>query len=209
MSEKSKDSQELSQLYQRAFQQLNAAATPDWLQLDLTFQQMKVLYIIRQFGSLTMSELHEHLQVSMPTITGIVNRLIERRNGTPLLVRETSPEDRREVRASLTDAGLEVTNMVGALKTAVLQEVFNTMSEEELRITHKVFNRFCELSEQQRHNVESNGGKKAEPVEDNNGNRRKRRRLMGVRETANSNASSITSNHLRFDSYSTRPILTS
>jgi DNA-binding MarR family transcriptional regulator len=209
MSEKSKDSQELSHLYQRAFQQLNAAATPDWLQLDLTFQQMKVLYIIRQFGSLTMSELHEHLQVSMPTITGIVNRLIERRNGTPLLVRETSPEDRREVRASLTDAGLEVTNMVGALKTEVLQEVFNTMSEEELRITHRVFNRFYELSEQQRYNVPSNGSKKVEPVEDNNGNRRKRRRLIGVRETANPNASSITGNHLRFDSYSTRPILTS
>ncbi|MEI7553888.1 MarR family transcriptional regulator [Candidatus Chlorohelix sp.] len=209
MSEKSKDSQELSHLYQCAFQQLNVAATPDWLQLDLTFQQMKVLYIIRQFGSLTMSELHEHLQVSMPTITGIVNRLIERRNGIPLLVRETSPEDRREVRASLTDAGLEVTNMVGALKTEVLQEVFSLMNEEELRIAHKVFNRFCELSEQQRHNVKALDGNNAETVEGANGNRRKRRRLIGISETANSNASAIPSNNLRFDSYSTRPILTS
>ena len=202
MSEKSKGSQELSHLYQRAFQQLNTVATPDWLQLDLTFQQMKVLYIIRQYGSLTMSELHEQLQVSMPTITGIVNRLIERRNGTPLLVRETSPEDRRQVRARLTDAGLEVTNMVGALKTELLQEVFKLMNEEELKVAHKVFNRLCELSEQQRHDAEASGSKKAESLEDDNGNRRKRRRLMNVGETANS----ITSNSLRFDSYSTRPL---
>lgn len=132
MSESTGQVQEVANVYFEILQHLNMSSTPEWLQLDLTFQQMKVLYILKHHGTLKMKELHEKLGVSMPTITGIVNRLIERKDGVPLLARETSPEDRREVWARLTPAGAETTEMLNELNTKLVEKALNRMNEHQL-----------------------------------------------------------------------------
>jgi DNA-binding MarR family transcriptional regulator len=124
--------QEVANLYLDIMQNLNISVTPEWLQLDLTFQQMKVLYILKQHGTLKMKELHEKLGVSMPTITGIVNRLIERKDGIPLLSREASPDDRREVWAKLTLAGVETTETLNELNTKLVEHAINRLGHTEL-----------------------------------------------------------------------------
>ena len=132
MSENTVQVQEATNLYFEILQHINMSSTPEWLQLDLTFQQMKVLYILKHNGTLKMKELHEKLGVSMPTITGIVNRLIERKDGVPLLVRETSPEDRREVWAQLTTAAIETTDMLNDINAKLIEKAIGRLSMPEL-----------------------------------------------------------------------------
>jgi DNA-binding MarR family transcriptional regulator len=212
MSEKGSEVQELSSLYLDIIHKLNSIATPDWLQLDLTFQQMKVLYILKQKGTLTMSELHEELGVSMPTITGIVNRLIERRDGKPLLTRETSPEDRREVRAKLTEAGIEVTEMVGELSPKVLEGTFARLGDKELQAARQVLDMLRTAAEQQKKDSHSTQNSTNEAnMRRNRRNNRKQAATQVERENSGFNvAPNGLSNGTvrRFDTYSTRPILT-
>jgi|GEM_PF-990348 len=212
MTQKGSEVQELSSLYLDIIHKLNSIVTPDWLQLDLTFQQMKVLYILKQKGTLTMSELHEELGVSMPTITGIVNRLIERRDGKPLLTRETSPEDRREVRAKLTEAGLEVTEMVGELSPRVLEGTFARLGDKDLQVARQVLDILSVAADQQKKDSSNDQNSTSE------GNARRNRRTTRRQATAQAERENSgfngASNGLangaarRFDTYSTRPILT-
>ncbi len=126
---------EISSLYQQILQELNRQSVPYWLELDLTFQQMKVLYILKENGPLKMSELSERLKVSMPTITGIVSRLVERRQGSPLITRATNSQDRRQVWAHLTEVGKAVTEQLDNLNRNLLEVALKHVSESNLENT--------------------------------------------------------------------------
>jgi DNA-binding MarR family transcriptional regulator len=155
MSEQTSANKNLTSQFLEILQQLNKSNSLEWLQLDLTFQQMKVLYILRQHGSQKMSKLHEELKVTMPTITGIVNRLIERRDGVPLLARETSPDDRREVRARLTQRGFEVTEMLNNLNNKLLERALNQLNSEDIVGLESILGRLqVAISEQRQQDEE-------------------------------------------------------
>ena len=151
MSDRASRIQEVTGLYFQILQQLNRHNIPERLELDLTFQQMKVLYILKQTGGLTMSELSKRLGVSMPTITGIISRLVERtekseknkkgrKNKTiekieikeALVERRTSPEDRREVKAFLTEAGQRVTEQLDELNRKMMTQALAQLNDGEM-----------------------------------------------------------------------------
>ena len=73
----------------------------NWLSVDLTMPQLKVLLIVQGSGSATASQLARGLGVSLPTITGIVDRLREQ----GLVTRTEDPQDRRVTRVAATEAG--------------------------------------------------------------------------------------------------------
>ena len=132
MSERSERVQEVTGLYLQILQQLNSHTVPQWLEIDLTFQQMKVLYILKQHGPRKMSRLSEDLRVSMPTITGIISRLVERKNGPSLVARVTSPKDRREVQAHLTEAGFGIIQLLDTLNDQILVQALAQLNDGEL-----------------------------------------------------------------------------
>ncbi|MDB5079609.1 MAG: MarR family transcriptional regulator [Chloroflexi bacterium] len=133
MSDRASRIQEATGLYFQILQQLNRHNIPEWLELDLTFQQMKVLYILKQKGGLTMSELSDRLGVSMPTITGIISRLVERKDDSPALVaRVTSAEDRRKVTAYLTDAGEKITQQLDTLNRKLFAQALAQLTDGEM-----------------------------------------------------------------------------
>jgi len=144
MVERAARVQELSVIYAEISQQLNSQALPEWLHIDLTFQQMKILYILKQNGPLKMRDLSLRLGVTMPTITGIINRMVERRDGAALLVRSTSPEDRRQVWAGLTKAGLELTEILNQINLSLLQSALGQLSEADLESMHAPLARLAE-----------------------------------------------------------------
>lgn len=156
MAENQTQVQEVTNLYFEILQHLNMSTTPEWLQLDLTFQQMKVLHILKHNGTLKMKELHEKLGVSMPTITGIVNRLIERKDGVPLLARETSPEDRREVWARLTPAGVETTEMLNELNAKLVEKAIARLNDHDLSTVKSSLQTFLNVVIDQRRDMGEN-----------------------------------------------------
>src|SRR5512137_1283526 len=61
----------------------------DWLDMDLTMPQLKIMVILWRQGPARMSELASGLAVTLATATGIVDRLVEKgfivREGLPVV----------------------------------------------------------------------------------------------------------------------------
>ena len=72
-----------------------------WSTVDLTMSQLKVVLLLYSQGPAHMSRLATALGVSLPTATGIVDRLVER----GLVMREEYPGDRRLVVIRLSEHG--------------------------------------------------------------------------------------------------------
>jgi DNA-binding MarR family transcriptional regulator len=140
MADRSSHVREVSDLYIQVLHELNRNSVPYWLELDLTFQQMKVLYLLKQKGPLKMSELSRLLRVSMPTITGIISRLVERGEGSALVTRAASVQDRRQVWAHLTEAGMAVTEQLDKLNRQLLETSLAQLSESELETARNGLN---------------------------------------------------------------------
>jgi DNA-binding MarR family transcriptional regulator len=109
------------------------------MDLDVTMPQMKVLMLLRENGALRVGVLARHLNVSTPTITGIVDRLVRQ----DLVKREDDPSDRRVVLNVLTAKGEqlmerlrhrsdeELTRIVGGLSAQEQTEVAHALKRLE------------------------------------------------------------------------------
>ena len=68
---------------------------------ELTIAQHNTLGAVREHGEMTISELASALQVSRPSVSSMVDRLVD----MEMLRREHSEVDRREVKVSLSPEG--------------------------------------------------------------------------------------------------------
>src|SRR5262245_41799966 len=71
----------------------------DWLDVDLTIQQLKVVFLAVRLGSLTAGRIGRELHVGFSTVTGLVDRLAEQ----GLVSRGEDPNDRRATRVVPTE----------------------------------------------------------------------------------------------------------
>ena len=78
----------------------------EWLSLDLTLAQLRVLLVLRAQGSSRMSDIAAVLGITLPTATGIVDNLVRRE----LIAREADPQDRRLVICRLSPQGQGLVN---------------------------------------------------------------------------------------------------
>jgi DNA-binding MarR family transcriptional regulator len=76
----------------------------EWLTIDLSVPQLKVLFALHVHGDATMSVLARTLGVTTSTMTAIVDRLVERR----LVRRGGQAGDRRRIVCRLTPQGAEL-----------------------------------------------------------------------------------------------------
>jgi DNA-binding MarR family transcriptional regulator len=107
-SQKKEIIEHILQLSDRAFSELLPIVPTEWLQLDLTMPQLKVVLLLYISGPSRMSEIASALDVSLATATGVADRLVERK----IVLRENHPDDRRVVLCHLSDKGEE---MIGGL----------------------------------------------------------------------------------------------
>lgn len=70
---------------------------------DLTFPQCNTMMVIHEREVVTIKELSNALQVSPPSASAMVDRLVE----MGMLLREQSKSDRREVQVRLSDNGAQ------------------------------------------------------------------------------------------------------
>jgi len=75
-----------------------------WSDANVTMQQLRVMTILYHEGPTRVSDLARRLNVSTPTITGILDRLVRQR----LSYRMSDPRDRRVVLNNLTHGGREL-----------------------------------------------------------------------------------------------------
>jgi DNA-binding MarR family transcriptional regulator len=101
---------------------------PGWVAQELTFSQMRLLFLLSKNGPAPMSRIAEWLGVSLPTASGTVERV--ERHG--LVTREHRLDDRRVVDCRLTDAGLRLIDEISGLRLEMMRRVLDVLNEDEL-----------------------------------------------------------------------------
>ncbi len=117
--------QKLIDLYQKRIKWNQIKGISD---LDITLPQYFALTTIYTLKYCNMKELAENLEVSYPTVTGIVDRLV--RNG--YAKRSNSTEDRRVIHVELSEKGLKTVKKINKIKYEYLQKALRNLSDEEL-----------------------------------------------------------------------------
>jgi DNA-binding MarR family transcriptional regulator len=102
---------------------------PGWAAQELTFGQMRLLFLLSKHGPSPMSHIAEWLGVGLPTASGTVERV--ERHG--LVERRHRVDDRRVVECQLTVAGRELLEEITGMQRGVLRRTLGVLSGDELR----------------------------------------------------------------------------
>jgi MarR family transcriptional regulator, organic hydroperoxide resistance regulator len=96
---------------------------------DLSLPQFHALLMLQEQGSCTVSDLAQHLCVSAPSASSIIDRMEER--GFVRRVRDI--DDRRVVHVQVAEGGNAVVEEMMGMKHEFMLRVLNSMTEDELR----------------------------------------------------------------------------
>jgi DNA-binding MarR family transcriptional regulator len=101
---------------------------PDWVAQELTFGQMRLLFLLGKHGPSPMSRVADWLGVGLPTASGTVERV--ERHG--LVARQHRLDDRRVVECQLTDAGRHLIEEISGMRLEMMRRFLGVLHEDEL-----------------------------------------------------------------------------
>jgi MarR family transcriptional regulator, 2-MHQ and catechol-resistance regulon repressor len=114
----------------RAYQAFSAYSEAHVRQFDLTPAQFDVIATLGNTNGLCMGELGEKTLITKGTLTGVIDRLIQKQ----LVCRETLLENRRSVLVQLTPEGQAVFDRVFPTHLVHLKERFDKLDASELEL---------------------------------------------------------------------------
>lgn len=117
-----------------------------WDNQGLTIGQLRLMSMLMFGDSKTMGELTEYLDVRMPTVSGLTDRLVRR----GLIERCSDPADRRIVRVRLSEGGRRAMREIEDAGRAFLAPIFERLGAEKVRELIRVFDEFVEAARQVR-----------------------------------------------------------
>ena len=97
--------------------------------------QLHVLFVLMSDGPSTMSQLAESLKVSLPNVTGIVDRMVEH----GLVERGGSDDDRRVVTVQVTNAGRNTVEEIDLVRRGQLATVLAQLNPDQQRRALETF----------------------------------------------------------------------
>jgi DNA-binding MarR family transcriptional regulator len=109
-------------------QRLADSHAPEFLEIDVTMPQAKILYLLGAAGELHMSELVARLGTSPATVSGLVDRLVDH----GLATRRDDPVDRRQVVLGLTQSGIDFLDRFRELNARQLRELVAVLDADGL-----------------------------------------------------------------------------
>jgi len=119
--------------YEALMQRLADSHAPEFLEIDITMPQAKLLYLLGAVGDLHMSDLVTHLGVSLSTVSGLVDRVVDH----GLATRRDDPADRRQVVVGLTPAGAAFIDRFRELNARQMRELLGVLDDEDLELVRK------------------------------------------------------------------------
>ena len=136
------------QLGEKAFRELIPILPTEWLHLDLTMPQRKVVLLLFMNGPSRMSDIASALDVSLATATGVVDRLVER----DIVLREDHPDDRRVVLCRLSDKGENLIGGLWQLARDRARELLGAIEPNKLRLVTEALEALLQAGESARGN---------------------------------------------------------
>jgi len=128
MDEAAGEARRITALIPQIARNLRLAALVERVRRGLTTAQLMALFILRDAGAdgLPVSQLAQDLGVSVPTVTGMADRLVE----AGMLKRVHSEADRRVVLLRLTGEGLKVAEKLWGVLEEVVTRILADMSPQ-------------------------------------------------------------------------------
>jgi len=130
-------------LTDRAFRELLPMVPKEWLHLNLTTPQLKVVLLLFISGPSRMSEIASALGVSLATATGVLDRLVE----WGLVIREGHPEDRRVVICRLSPEGEKLIGGLWQLSRDRAGELMRALTPSQLLLITQALEALLQASE--------------------------------------------------------------
>lgn len=100
----------------------------------ITQTQLMVLFAVHSRGQCPMKSLAGHMRVSMPTVSGIVDRLVQ----AGYLQRIDGADDRRQVVVKLSSQGEQLIVKIKTVIGSRWQEVLSVLNKRELENFYQV-----------------------------------------------------------------------
>jgi DNA-binding MarR family transcriptional regulator len=114
--------------YEALMQRFAEQRTPDLLETAVSMPQMKALFLIATGGEIHMSALTARLGVSISTVSGLVDRLVDH----DLVARRDDPVDRRQVILAPTQAGQALVDRFRELGSAQFRGLLERLAPDDV-----------------------------------------------------------------------------
>jgi DNA-binding MarR family transcriptional regulator len=114
--------------YEALMQLLADSHAPEFLEINVTMPQAKLLYLLGAEGELHMADLVLRLGVSLSTISGLVDRVVDQ----GLASRREDAADRRQVVVALTPAGHDFIDRFRELNARQMRELLELLGDDDL-----------------------------------------------------------------------------
>lgn len=101
---------------------------PDWIAANLTFGQLRVLFLLRDQGPVSIGALADRLGVSLASASETIDRL-ERHE---LVVRHHREDDRRVVACQLSDRGQQLVEEIAGVRLEGMRRLLGVLTPAEL-----------------------------------------------------------------------------
>ena len=101
---------------------------PEFLEIAVTMPQAKLLYLLGASGDMHMSDLVARLGVSLSTVSGLVDRIVDQ----GLATRRDDPADRRQVVVALTEQGTAFLDRFRDLNAVQMRTLLGLVDDDEL-----------------------------------------------------------------------------
>ena len=128
--------QQLAELLGKFVMQLNRASSPELFrmlgELELSFTQMKALYLLQEHEDSTVKELAQRLSMSLPAMSRSVDGLVQR----GFVARRECESDRRSRQIALLPSGVDVLRRVTAAREAALVAFAAELTDAERTALH-------------------------------------------------------------------------
>ena len=121
--------------YEALMQLLADSHAPEFLEIDITMPQAKLLYLLGASGDLHMSDIVARLGVSLSTVSGLVDRVVDH----GLATRREDSADRRQVVVGLTPAGAKFIDRFRELNARQMHELLAVLDDAELALLRDAF----------------------------------------------------------------------
>jgi len=103
-------------------------------QVDLTFPQYTLLHQLMLLGTVSMTEISSHMEITKPAVTNLVDRLEKKK----CLKRIPHPEDRRVILLEILPKGKKIITEIQGQSLELLLKAYDQFSTTE----HDVISRF-------------------------------------------------------------------
>jgi DNA-binding MarR family transcriptional regulator len=114
--------------YDRIVRQLTATRSAGIFESTVTMAQLKVLMLLGSKPETRMSELASDLHLSLSTVSGLVEKLVE----SGLAIRRTDDVDRRQVLVALAPYGISFLDRFQELGKDTLRVLLEQLTVDEL-----------------------------------------------------------------------------